>query len=529
MRASERVKTHQSDVIVVGTGVAGMMVALNAEGRSVTMLSKATVESGSSSVLAQGGVAVALGEEDSPQLHAKDTLSVACGLGDPEITALVTEEGPARIEELIMLGAELDRDDDGSLALGREAAHQRRRIVHASGDATGAELVRTLALATRGQRRIRIDEGILVLDLLLDNGRVTGVAAVDRQGLRHVYLAGNVVIASGGTGQLWSFTTNPQESTADGLAMAARANALLAGLEFVQFHPTALAGSGSPSSLLTEALRGEGAYLIDEDGYRFMCVVHPLAELAPRDVVARAIWRHAADGHQVFLDARGLGSRLGQRFPTVTKLCADRGFDPATEVLPITPAAHYHMGGIEVDHHGSSSINGLWACGEVTHTGLHGANRLASNSLLEALVFGARVGRRLKAAPVATNHDFKKIDFAWPAVSAWLRDDTAGQETAKKIKALMWEHAGIERSERGLGEAERELAQMTTQGAGELNNMLMAARLITRAARLRTESRGAHFRSDFPMTDQHWRQELYFEGVRPLAPQPIDAHSLAAV
>jgi L-aspartate oxidase len=479
-------------------------------------------------VLAQGGVAAALGQDDSPAQHARDTLAVGCGLNDPRVVRLVTEEGPRRISELLRLGARLDRDSGGRLALGREAAHTRRRVAHAAGDATGAELVRALSDAVRRVPDVRFEDGVLALELVVDRGRVIGLMTVDGGGELVLHLAPDVVLATGGVGQVYRYTTNPAEATADGLAMAARAGARLAGLEFVQFHPTALAVGGNPLPLLTEALRGEGAVLVDDTGSRFMERVHPAAELAPRDILARAIWRHRQAGHEVSLDATGLADRLAGRFPTVLELCLERDLDPRRQPMPVAPAAHYHMGGVAVDPHGRTSIDGLWACGEVAHTGLHGANRLASNSLLEALVFGARIGERLAASGPG----------AWPgrggplpavpglqvARTPWLAGDAAA--VADRVRTVMWDGVGLERTAAGMRTAMRELHLLSgqaPQGAGELANLLLAARLVARAAWARTESRGAHYRSDVPWQDHHWRQDLFFEGQEPVEPRPVAA------
>jgi L-aspartate oxidase len=519
-------RIRESDVVVLGSGVAGLATALNARGRRITVLSKTEFAGGGSSVLAQGGVAVALGLDDSPTQHARDTLAVGCGLNDPRVVRLVTEEGPRRIQHLLRLGARLDRDSSGRLAMGQEAAHSRRRVAHAAGDATGAELVRTLSEAVRRLPNVRFEDGVLALDLVVDRGRVIGLITVDGSGELVLHMASAVVLATGGIGQIYQHTTNPAEATADGLAMAARAGARLAGIEFVQFHPTALAVGGNPLPLLTEALRGEGAVLVDETGSRFMERVHPAAELAPRDVLARAIWRHQQVGHEVSLDTTGLADRLADRFPTVLELCLQRGLDPRLVPMPVAPAAHYHMGGVAVDLHGRTSIDGLWACGEVAHTGLHGANRLASNSLLEALVFGARIGERLAAlGPDAT----PRWGGSLPAVSRQRVASAprlAGEEAliAERLRAVMWHGVGLERTAPGMQRAMREIDRLSGEapsGVGELANLLLAARLVARAAWARTESRGAHYRSDIPWQDSHWRQDLYFHGQEPVEPRPV--------
>ncbi|MEO8083640.1 MAG: FAD-binding protein [Ardenticatenales bacterium] len=384
------------DAIVIGAGVAGLTAALGlagAHGRRVALVTKTATLVGGSSLYAQGGLAAAVGDGDTPSDHAADTISVAGGIAVPDVVAALTAEGPAVVERLLALGTPFDRDPDGHLLLGREAAHSQRRILHADGDATGGAIVRTLAAAVVAQTgAVELTRhAAYALDVV--HGAVAGVRVVGPDGRARDLRSPAVVLATGGIGHLFMNTTNPPENTGDGLAMAARAGALLADLEFVQFHPTALAAPGAdPLPLLTEALRGEGAVLLDDRGHRFMVDEHPLAELAPRDIVARAIWRRNAAGHTVFIDARvAVGARFPTRFPTVFRLCQAHGIDPRTEIVPVAPAAHYHMGGIAVDARGRSTLPGLWAAGEVTSTGVHGANRLASNSLLEAIAFGGHV------------------------------------------------------------------------------------------------------------------------------------------
>jgi L-aspartate oxidase len=496
-----------SDVLVVGSGAAGLTAALGCAPLRVTVLTKTTLVSGSSP-WAQGGVAAAVGTDDTPKLHAADTLSAGAGLCDPRAVGLLTGEGPERVQALLDLGARFDRDTAGDLSLGREAAHSRRRILHAK-DATGSEIVRTLAAAVHHAPEVRVVERAFAVDLVMEKGRVVGVHAVHADGGRRLHLAGAVVLATGGPGQLYRHTTNPREATGDGLAMAARAGARLVDLEFVQFHPTALAveTDSEPMPLLTEALRGEGATLIDDRGFRFMRDEHPDLELAPRDVVARAIWRRLMAGRKIFLDAReAVGDDFPEHFPTVFELCRQHGLDPRIEPMPVAPAAHYHMGGIAVDGRGRSSLASLWACGEVSSTGVHGANRLASNSLLEALVFGARVaedlreasnrgalpsGRRIPSAPSGTPHD------------AELKHD---------VRRLMWEKVGVIRDQKGLTAALSELDALSEgnpQAAGEARNLLGVARLVAAAALARRESRGGHYRSDFPQPDPEWQRRLF--------------------
>ncbi|HEY8022028.1 MAG TPA: L-aspartate oxidase [Thermoanaerobaculia bacterium] len=512
---SELDAVRRSDAVIVGSGVAGLSAALGVSPRQVTLLTKVRFGGGGSSSWAQGGIAAALGADDDPALHAADTLAAGAGLNDPEIVELLTEEGPQRVLRLLALGARFDRDLGGRLALGREAAHSRRRILHAHGDSTGAEIVRAMTEAVRRSPGVEVYDLAFAEDLALDeSGAVAGVVARHADGRRVLHAAPAVVLATGGSGWLFSHTTNPPEATGDGLGLAARAGALLKDLEFVQFHPTALAAAGSgPMPLLTEALRGEGAVLVDQDGVRFMTAEHADAELAPRDVVARAIWRRLAAGGRVYLDARAaVGERFPERFPTVFRLCREHGLDPRREPIPVAPAAHYHMGGIAVDARGRTSLAGLWACGEVAATGAHGANRLASNSLLEALVFGARVAEGLAEDLTAAP---RRLAVAQPAAPAAATADSvasgSGSALASEVRALMWEKVGVERDGRGLTAAVDRLdrlAEASPHAAGEARNLLAAARMVAAAALARRESRGGHYRTDFPAPDPAWRRHL---------------------
>ncbi|MCH9650020.1 MAG: L-aspartate oxidase [Deltaproteobacteria bacterium] len=534
-----------SDIIVVGGGVAGLSVALGARGKKVTLLSKVPVTpqgAGGSSVWAQGGVAAAVGADDSPALHAEDTLAAGAGLSVPRVVRVLTEEGPERVFELIALGAEFDRADDGGLALGREAAHSKRRVLHASGDATGAEIVRSLMAAVQATPRIGVVGSVEVVDLALDGapgaGDVRGVVGVSETGERQLYRAPAVVLATGGLGHLYAHTTNPPENTGDGLAIAARAGARLVDLEFVQFHPTALASGIDPMPLLTEALRGEGAVLVDDRGDRFMVAEHELAELAPRDIVARAIWRKKEGGQQVFLDAReAVGESFPQRFPTVFSLCQAQGLDPRRELMPVSPATHFHMGGIATDIRGRTSLGGLWACGEVASTGAHGANRLASNSLLEGLVYGARVALDIDSCGGAA--ELADCEDSQCAGSAATPGPTlaAEEEDAKiqELRKLMWKEAGLVRSAAGLERANKGLKRLgwwVNSASPRLRNLHTVAQLVSQAASQRLESRGGHFRSDFPFPDPAWKRRLFValeDGVLQEAPAwPESSPALAA-
>jgi L-aspartate oxidase len=483
--------------LVLGAGVAGLFTALKLAPFPTLVLAGTRPGISGSSAWAQGGIAAALGEGDSWQSHAADTIAAGAGFCDPAVAALVASGAGARIGDLLELGAPFDRRGDGMLALGREAAHSAARIVHIRGDRAGAEISRLLAQTALATPSITLLEGYHAVELAVEDGRVTGLFARHGHGAdaRLVLLRSSAMIfATGGLSALYSVTTNPPEARGEGLGMAARAGAVIADPEFVQFHPTALDIGRDPAPLATEALRGEGATLIDETGARFMTAIHPDAELGPRDVVARAIFREIAKGHRTFLDCRAaVGDAFAARFPTVYAACRAAGIDPARQPIPVAPAAHYHMGGIASDACGRTSLEGLWAVGECASTGLHGANRLASNSLLEAMVFGARAAEDVRAmvglrpgagrAPTPAR-------FAAPAPPHVLRD-------------AMMRHAGLERDGAGLAQLLAVIARLERGSGGEpaLLNMLAAAKLTAAGALARHESRGSHYRSDYPKTD----------------------------
>jgi L-aspartate oxidase len=483
--------------LILGAGIAGLFTALKLAPMPSIVLAGTRPGLSGSSAWAQGGIAAAVGEGDSWQSHAHDTMVAGAGLCDPAIVGLVAREAPARIEDLVGYGAPFDRNGDGSLAVAREAAHSLPRIVHVKGDGAGAAISATLAARANEAGCITLLEGFHAVELAKENGRVTGIFA--RSGIGSnarliLFRARAVIMATGGLGALYAVTTNPLESRGEGLGMAARAGALIADPEFVQFHPTAIAIGRDPAPLATEALRGEGAVLINDRGERFMTAIHNDAELAPRDVVARAIHRQIVSGQKVYLDCRtAIGASFAGHFPTVYGACMSAGIDPAHQPIPVAPAAHYHMGGIASDAAGRSSLPGLWVVGECAATGLHGANRLASNSLLEGLVFGARVAddvRSQLSAGAMRGLPPAPQRFASPAPPHVLR-------------AAMSRDVALERDEAGLRAALDVITRLeTTSAEPALLNMTAAAKLVTTAALARQESRGGHWRSDFPGTDK---------------------------
>ncbi len=506
--------TREADVVVIGAGAAGLSAALGLDGRRVDLVAKGPLRRTGNTPWAQGGIAGAVGPGDSPALHAADTLAVAGELGDPAAVARLTSEGPERLAQLLALGARFDREPSGQLDLAREAAHSRARVLHAR-DATGAEVARALVQALAGRSGLSVFESAVALELVRDGGRLAGVLARHADGALVLHRARAVVLATGGIGRVYARTTNPPEATGDGLALAWRVGARLADLELVQFHPTALDVGADPMPLLTEALRGAGATLVDEEGRRLLADAGPGAELLPRDVVARALWAALASGRRALLDAReAVGESFPERFPTVFEACRQHGLDPRRTPMPVAPAAHYHMGGVDVDLDGRTCVPGLWAAGEVACTGVHGANRLASNSLLEALVFGARVARSVGEALPHLRRPSGALSL--PAIEPSATPGEADPVEAA-LRRLMWENVGLVRTGNGLREALRGIEAMAAiepPGAAETRSLVTVARLVTRAALARPESRGAHFRADHPHADPAWRRRILLTPAR---------------
>lgn len=493
------------DVVVVGGGLAGLMSALELRPLRVALVAPRLLGVETASAWAQGGIAAAVGADDSPALHAADTVAAGAGLVEQHVAARLAADAPHAIERIASLGVRFDRNGS-DFALGREGAHSRRRILRAGGDATGAELVRALVAAVRAAPAIVPIEDARALDVVLCEERACGVVIRHADGALETFAAGAVVLATGGLGALYRYTTNPRSSRGAGIAIAARAGARLADLEFVQFHPTALDVDADPLPLVTEALRGEGAQLVDEKGARIMQGIDPALELAPRDVVARQVFAVRAAGGRVFLDARFLGESLPERFPTVFAACREYGIDPRTDLIPVVAAAHYHMGGIAVDLDGRTSVPGLYACGEVAATGVHGANRLASNSLLESVVYPERIARDtrayLKKLPAQSAPDAVEAGpYVAPSETEW-----------KSLRGEMYANVGVERDEAGLRHALETFAQIGEDTRSEeVRDAALVATLVARSALERRETRGSHMRLDFPASAPSERRRSFVD------------------
>jgi L-aspartate oxidase len=505
--------THTYDYLVIGSGIAGLYAALLARRHgTVCIVTKAKIDEANTRY-AQGGIAAAVGPEDSPELHLADTVAAGAGLVDEEAARVLVEEGPDRVADLVRFGVPFDTVD-GEIALTREAAHRIPRILHAGGDATGLHIEVSLSERTR-RDGVAVLDHTLATELLLDGGCVAGAGTLDvRSGARGEVRARHTILAAGGAGRLYHVTTNPAVATGDGIALAFLAGAEVTDMEFVQFHPTALRVPGAPVFLISEAVRGEGGLLRNVQGEAFMRRYHEAAELAPRDVVARAIVTEMArtGADHVLLDVTHLpAAHVAARFPQIYRTCLDHGIDLARTPVPVSPAAHYFMGGVRTNTWGETTLPGLYACGEVACTGVHGANRLASNSLLETVVFAQRAVERSVASPGGA---------ARPSSDAMALEDRPAEApppTLDGLQRLMWERAGIVRDGAGLEDAARTLAAWhaavpppSDRPSYELAGLLLVARLVTEAARARTESRGAHYRTDHPEPSDAWRRHLAF-------------------
>jgi len=476
-------------ILIVGAGLAGLFLALRLAPRPCTVISPAPLGQAASSAWAQGGLAAALHPKDSPEQHAADTVAAGAGLVDPAIAKLIAEDGPARVRDLIELGVPFDRTPDGQLALSLEAAHSHARVARVAGDLAGKAIMGALTAAVKAAAHIELIEHARAVGLLQDqNGRIAGAILKDRRGRLSSFSAPETILCTGGSGGLFRVTTNPPQARGDSLAMAYTVGAVIADPEFVQFHPTAMDVGLDPSPLATEALRGEGAILIGEDGASFMGRYHADAELAPRDEVARAIHTEISEGRQTFLDTRAaIGDEIKDHFPTVFAACMAAGIDPRTAAIPVAPAMHYHMGGILSDTWGRASVNGLSVCGECASTGAHGANRLASNSLLEAVVMAARIADRLRESDLAT-----------PGASEGEVPGDLPDHVLQELRNSMAANCGVVRNARDLNRLIDQIDTWNDQFPQA--RALCAANIIARAAFEREESRGGHFRADYPET-----------------------------
>jgi L-aspartate oxidase len=539
-----RLPQQVTDVLVIGGGVAGLRAAISAAsaGAEVLLLAKDTIEQ-SNTWYAQGGIAAVLQPLDSVESHIKDTEVVGVGLCDEHAVRIVVEEGPKRVLELLSWGINFDKQIGNAhdLAFGLEGGHSYARILHAYGDATGKELAQTLINKVRSFETIRVSENTFGIDLITENGRCVGMLALIGDDIQVIW-ARRTILASGGAGQLYRESTNPKIATADGHAMAYRAGAALKDMEMVQFHPTTLYVAGSSRALITEAVRGEGAYLVDKNGRRFMSSYHEMAELAPRDIVSRAIVEQIRKTNftHVFLDVRHLAmDKFRARFPQLVNLCTQFEIDPAKDLIPIHPATHYMIGGVDADERGRTSLTGLYSIGEASCSGLHGANRLASNSLLEGLVFGARAGA--DAAEQARREPIQFPQNLEHKIPPSDKTELDIIDVRNSLRSVMWRNVGIERAGERLTETREIIAfwsryvmdkifNLKEHGAAgaiagwELQNMLTVCFLVTTAAYTRTESRGAHYRLDYPERDDpHWRLHLLWR--RPMEtpiPEPVD-------
>jgi len=487
------VNSPNNSIVIVGAGLAGLFTAIKLAPLNVVIVASKKLGSGTSSQWAQAGIAAAMGKSDSILSHLKDTIDVGGGIVDEKIAELVITNGPSRVNDLIALGVPFDKDTNNELILRKEAAHQHNRIVSVRGDMTGKKIMQTLTQIVKKSDHIRVIEGYNATELHQIDGKIQGIS-IQKENKVELINSNCVVLATGGIGQLYKITTNSKEALGDGVGMAARAGAVLSDMEFVQFHPTAFDIGIDPAPLATEALRGEGALIVNTKDERFIYNSHKDGELAPRDIVARSIFQEQQKGQKVFLDCRGdLGNRMINDFPTVYQLCRNSGINPSVDKIPISPAAHYHMGGILTDENGKTNIEGLYACGENACSGVHGANRLASNSLLEAIVFGDIISKDIKEnMNKSTPNKEVRIDITKSKSLSILK--------LQELRSIMTEFVGVERDQEGLEKAYSMVQDIYTEYTKNrfLNNSLITSLLIIQSALARKEHRGSHYRKDFP-------------------------------
>ncbi len=512
-----------TDVLIIGGGLAGMRAAIEVDSSQRVMIATKNVVRESNSNYAQGGIAGVLDPDDSFEFHVNDTLVAGGSLCNSEIVNMVIEQAPVRIQELVEFGTSFDKHQ-GEYVLGKEGGHSHNRILHALGDATGREIMRAVIKRVHGMPNVDVSANVFIIDLLTDNGRCVGAIAAKSDGERFFIWAKQTIICTGGSGQLFRESTNPPVATADGHAIAFRAGAEVRDMEFMQFHPTVLYIAGSSRSLITEAVRGEGAHLLDKDGKRFMLEYDARAELAPRDIVSQSIVTQMEITQHpcVYLSLAHLdGQHVVNRFPGINAACEEFGIDIRTDLIPVRPGAHYMIGGVTVDANGKTTLEGLWAAGEVTSTGLHGANRLASNSLLEGLVYGAHAGKHASIAANSTPDNFTVLPISNP-VTKKNKIQLDLDDIRNSLKSLMWHSVGVQRTKELLEKARQTVSQWKSYvlerqfdhiDGWELQNMLTVAEVMIESAIIREESRGVHLRVDFPQTDDsRWKRHVCFQG-----------------
>tara|TARA_B100001027_G_scaffold155575_1_gene109451 strand:+ start:867 stop:2480 length:1614 start_codon:yes stop_codon:yes gene_type:complete len=500
---------YRPDVVIVGGGVAGLTTALNLAPRKVCIITKSTLGVNTSSMWAQGGIAAAVGINDSVKSHIEDTVATAKGLADENVIVKVVSDAENIISDLESFGVNFDKNDDGSFDLGLEAAHSSNRIVRSKGDSSGIEIMRGLIEKVRESHNITVLENVSIDSIMSENNTIHGVIGrlvQDNVPDNHVVIeSSNVVLATGGLGGIFANTTNPRSSYGEGIALAAQAGAVLTDMEFIQFHPTGLDFGLDPTPLATEAIRGDGAYLVNQNEERFMLGIHPENELAPRDLVAQNLFKQIEKGNSVFLDCRKISNEFETKYPQVASYCQAAGLNPKIDLLPILPVAHYHIGGVKTDLEGKTSIEGLWCCGEVAATGIHGANRLASNSLLESMVFGRIVAKNINSLPI------KKVNKINPDFIRMHKEKTKNRIRAKKyiwqLRSSMMRNIGIVRNHSSIIRGLHDILKIERESKGlsaKLNDMILVSKFIIIGAYLRKESRGCHLRSDYKNTEDNF-------------------------